>query len=265
MGASRHCRGKWFCKTWSIEIVKSSILLFTLFNISPTAGIGLRWFQGSGIWLALVPLGCSVFTYFSSDFQPLALSSFKVTNFPSRPRYCPFKSDDQCGLLFQFYGILFLWQIKPPVKVRNSGSRFHGRGMTNLSLGNSTISFSVLIVDGNLVFLCRSSRLLYRRLVVLQQVQALKEMLWYLAYRSDCSGCSITRAGNVSSFSLLCRQPELDFQYQWFAAPQTIFFLSFLTYSPKNSSKVLSCRGCSFFPYPLFLVEPCFITATDGP
>ena len=84
-----------------------------------------------------------------------------MTNFPSRPRYCPFKSDDQCGLLFQFYGILFLWQIKPPVKVRNSGSTFHGRGMTNLSLRNSTISFSVLIVDGNLVFLCRSSPLLY--------------------------------------------------------------------------------------------------------
>lgn len=78
MGASRHCRGKWFCKTWSIEIVKSSILLFTLFNISPTAGIGMRWFQGSGIWLALVPLGCSVFTYFALDFQPLALSSFKA-------------------------------------------------------------------------------------------------------------------------------------------------------------------------------------------
>ena len=33
--------------------------------------------------------------------------------------------------------------------------------MTNLSLRNSTISFSVLIVDGNLVFLCRSSPLLY--------------------------------------------------------------------------------------------------------
>lgn len=52
-------------------------------------------------------------------------------------------------------------QIKLPVKVKNSGSTFYGRGMTNLSLRNSTISFSVLIVDGNLVFLCRSSPLLY--------------------------------------------------------------------------------------------------------
>lgn len=84
-----------------------------------------------------------------------------MTNFPFRPRYCPFKSNDQCGLLFQFYGILFLLQIKLPLKVRHSGSRFYGRGMTNLSLRNSTISFSVLIVDGNLVFLCRSSPLLY--------------------------------------------------------------------------------------------------------
>ena len=84
-----------------------------------------------------------------------------MTNFPFRPRYCPFKSNDQCGLSFQFYGMLFLLQIKLPVKVRNSGSRFYGRGMTNLSLRNSTTSFSVLIVDGNLVFLCRSSPLRY--------------------------------------------------------------------------------------------------------
>ena len=84
-----------------------------------------------------------------------------MTNFLFCPRYCPFKSDDQCILLFQLYGILFSLQIKLPVKVRNSGSTFCGPGMTSLSLRNLTIPFSVFIVDGNLVFLCRSSPLLY--------------------------------------------------------------------------------------------------------
>ena len=173
-----------------------------------------------------------------------------MTNFPFRPRYCPFKSDDQCGLLFQFCGILFLLQIKLPVKVRNSGSRFYGRGMKNLSLRNSTISFSVLIVDGNLVFLCRSSPLLYP---------------------SSGSSAGAHIQGNAVIFSLSVRllwllnhsygQRFLFFLCYAVSLSWTFginglllhkqFFLSLLTYSPKNSSKVLSCRGCSFFPYVL--------------
>lgn len=66
-------RGKWFWIIWSVEIVKSSILFFTLFNVSPTADIGMRWFQGFGIWLVLVALGCWVFSYLASDFQPVVL------------------------------------------------------------------------------------------------------------------------------------------------------------------------------------------------
>lgn len=70
-------RGKWFWTIWSVEIVKSRILFFTLFNVSATVGIGMRWFQEFGIWLVLVPLGCWVFIYFASDFQPLVCSSLK--------------------------------------------------------------------------------------------------------------------------------------------------------------------------------------------
>ena len=102
----------------------------------------------------------------------------------------------------------------------------------SLSLRNSTISFSILIVaDGNLVFLCRSSPLLYlsggsstgarilevQGNVVIFSLSA--RLLWMLNHSSG---------QRFLFFSLLCRQPELDFKHQWLNAPQTLLTYSLL-------------------------------------